>query len=81
MVSVSELLVVAFDPIRETVALLREHTPDPGKTPFLVIGGETIKEQVAQHVGADLWSDDAMEGARRCQTALEERERHGESTV
>ncbi len=39
--------------------------------PLFVIGGGTIDEQVAQYVGADHWTNDAMEGVRFCQRALE----------
>jgi methanogenic corrinoid protein MtbC1 len=73
IVGMSGLLVVAFEAMRETIDLLRQQAPGPTKTPLLVIGGGTVNEQVAHYVGADLWSDDAMEGARQCLLALETR--------
>jgi methylmalonyl-CoA mutase cobalamin-binding domain/chain len=73
IVGMSGLLVVAFDAMQRTVTLFREHADELTVTPLFVIGGGTISEQVARYVGADLWTDDAMEGARRCQEALERR--------
>ena len=71
IVGMSGLLVVAFDAMQKTIALLREHEAELAKVPLYVVGGGTINEQVARYVGADLWSDDAMQGARQCQAALE----------
>jgi methylmalonyl-CoA mutase cobalamin-binding domain/chain len=73
IVGMSGLLVVAFDAMQRTVDLFREHADELDVTPLFVIGGGTISEQVARYVGAELWTDDAMEGARRCQKALENR--------
>jgi methanogenic corrinoid protein MtbC1 len=74
IVGMSGLLVVAFDAMRQTIALFREHENELPKTPLFVIGGGTVNEQVARYVGADLWTDDAMRGARQCQQALERKE-------
>ncbi len=71
IVGMSGLLTVAFDAMQQTIALLKEHADELAKAPLYVIGGGTINEQVARYVGADLWTDDAMEGARQCQQALE----------
>jgi methanogenic corrinoid protein MtbC1 len=71
IVGMSGLLVVAFDAMRQTIAIFREHENELPKTPLFVIGGGTVNEQVARYVGADLWTDDAMRGARQCQEALE----------
>jgi methylmalonyl-CoA mutase cobalamin-binding domain/chain len=73
IVGMSGLLVVAFDAMQQTIALLREHAGELPAKPLFVIGGGTISEQVARYVGADLWTDDAMQGARQCQRALESR--------
>ncbi len=73
VIGMSGLLVVAFDSMQETVTLLRENASQLTRNPLLVIGGGTIDEQVSRYVGADLWSDDAMKGARQCQAALQER--------
>lgn len=73
IVGMSGLLVVAFEAMRETIELLREQTDGLINTPLYVVGGGIINEQVARYVGADLWSDDAMQGARQCLQALESR--------
>lgn len=73
IVGMSGLLVVAFDAMRETIALIREHASELAKQPLFVVGGGTITEQAARYIGADLWADDAMEGARQCLAALESR--------
>jgi methanogenic corrinoid protein MtbC1 len=74
IVGMSGLLVVAFDAMQKTIGLLREHADELAGTPLFVIGGGTVNEQVARYVGADLWTDDAMQGARQCQQALERKE-------
>jgi len=68
-IGMSGLLTLAFDSMRETVQLLREHGQDLG-SPVIVIGGSTIDEHVAGWVGADHWTNDAMEGVRICQKLL-----------
>jgi len=73
IVGMSGLLTLAFTSMRETVALLRDHAPEFARPPLLVAGGGTIDRQVARYIGADLWTNDAMEGVRLCQRALEER--------
>jgi methylmalonyl-CoA mutase cobalamin-binding domain/chain len=73
IVGLSGLLSVAFTAMRDTVALLRAHAADLGRMPVFVIGGGTIDDNVAQYVETDLWTDDAMEGVRQCQRALETR--------
>ena len=75
IVGLSGLLSVAFTAMHDTVALFREHITELSPRPVIVIGGGTIDEQVARYVGADLWTDDAMEGVRLCQRALEGRDR------
>jgi methanogenic corrinoid protein MtbC1 len=75
IVGMSGLLVVAFDAMQQTITLFREHADELPRMPLLVIGGGTMSEQVARYVGADLWTDDAMQGARQCQEALERMER------
>jgi methanogenic corrinoid protein MtbC1 len=59
--------------MRETIHLLRDHTP-PGKTPIpVIIGGTTLNDRVCQLVGADYWTTDAMEGVRICQMITEKK--------
>ena len=73
IVGLSGLVSVAFTSMRNTVQLFRDHAHELATTPILVIGGGTIEERVAQYVGADLWTNDAMTGVRLCQQALEDR--------
>lgn len=73
IVGLSGLLSVAFTAMRDTVALFRENASEQSGTPVFVIGGGTIDEYVAGYVGADLWTNDAMEGVRLCQSILENR--------
>lgn len=73
IIGMSGLLTIAFTAMRETVQLLRQHEGDLGGMPLVVIGGATIDEHVASWVGADHWTNDAMEGVRICQRLLEER--------
>ncbi len=73
IIGLSGLLTVAFTAMRDTVDLLRAHTHEFASMPTLIIGGGTIDEHVARHVGADLWTNDAMQGVRLCQDLLEHR--------
>jgi dimethylamine corrinoid protein len=76
IIGMSGLLSLAFDSMQETVQLLRAHA-DELDSPLLVIGGATIDEHVAGWVGADHWTNDAMEGVRICQRMLENRSSRG----
>ena len=73
VVGMSGLLTLAFSTMRETITLLRGHQEELGGMPLVVIGGATIDETVAGWVGADHWTNDAMEGVRMCQQLLETR--------
>lgn len=73
IVGLSGLLVGAFTSMKDTIALLREHAEEIGSSPIFIIGGGTIDEQTAKYVATDLWTDNAMEGVRLCQQALERR--------
>jgi methanogenic corrinoid protein MtbC1 len=73
IIGLSGLLTIAFNSMRETVALIREHEAELDTLPLMVIGGATIDETVARYVGADHWTNDAMEGVRICQRLVESR--------
>ncbi len=73
IVGLSGLLSLAFTAMRDTVALLRRELEEQDPAPIFVIGGGTIDDQVARYVGADLWTDNAMEGVRLCRQTLENR--------
>jgi methanogenic corrinoid protein MtbC1 len=72
VIGMSGLLTLAFDSMQETVRLLKSHGEELGR-PVIVIGGATIDEHVAGWVNADHWTNDAMEGVRFCQQALDNR--------
>jgi methanogenic corrinoid protein MtbC1 len=72
VVGLSGLLTVAFDSMRETVQMIRADSAE-GAVPLIVIGGATIDEHIARYIGADQWTNDAMEGVRVCQKLLESR--------
>jgi dimethylamine corrinoid protein len=72
IIGMSGLLTLAFDSMQETARLLRSRAAELGH-PVIVIGGATIDEHVAGWVGADHWTNDAMEGVRICQRLLEDR--------
>jgi methanogenic corrinoid protein MtbC1 len=73
IIGLSGLLTLAFDSMRETVALIHDESAGMGGAPLIVIGGATIDEHVARYVGADHWTNDAMVGVRLCQRLLEDR--------
>jgi methanogenic corrinoid protein MtbC1 len=73
IVGLSGLLTLAFNSMQETVALIQGNSAELGGVPLIVIGGATIDEHVARYVGADHWTNDAMEGVRLCQRLLESR--------
>jgi methanogenic corrinoid protein MtbC1 len=73
IIGLSGLLTLAFNSMRETVALIQDHGAELGGAPLIVIGGATIDEHVARYVGADHWTNDAMDGVRLCQRLLESR--------
>jgi len=75
IVGLSGLLSIAFTSMHDTVVLFRERANELEKPPILVIGGSTIDKRVADYVGADLWTSDAMVGVRLCKQELENRRR------
>jgi len=75
VVGLSGLLTMAFSSMRDTVELLKSNRDRFAVMPVTIIGGGTIDEQVARTVGADLWTNDAMQGVRLCQELLERRSR------
>jgi methanogenic corrinoid protein MtbC1 len=67
VVCLSGLIVIAFESMKSTVALLRAHEAETGYRPPVVIGGAIIDGRICQYCGADSWSTDATEGVRICQ--------------
>lgn len=56
IVGLSGFLTLAFDPMKDTVAALR----DAGLNVKIMIGGGQIDEQIREYTGADAYGDDAM---------------------
>ena len=75
IIGMSGLLTLAFDSMRDTVELLREHEERAGVSRSIVIGGSTIDEHVAAWVGADHWTNDAMEGVAHLPTTARNKTR------
>ena len=69
IIGMSGLLTLAFDAMKDTVELIRDHDQELS-SPIIVVGGSTIDEHVATYIGADHWTNDAMEGVRLCQKLL-----------
>ncbi|GAB4245080.1 MAG: cobalamin-dependent protein [Thermoleophilia bacterium] len=67
VIGLSCLLSTSYDSARNTIALFRAHAEELGGDVPVVIGGGIIDEAVRQYVGADYWTDDAIEGVRICQ--------------
>lgn len=71
IIGLSGLLTSSFEPMRETIQLIRNSGErDVSKLP-IVIGGNQLNEQVCQYVGANYWVTDAMTGVRLCQQLME----------
>jgi methylmalonyl-CoA mutase cobalamin-binding domain/chain len=74
IVGLSGLLYVAFTSMRDTVNLFREHADELPRSPMIIVGGCTIDDPAARYIGADFWTNDAMQGVRMCQRYMEERQ-------
>jgi 5-methyltetrahydrofolate--homocysteine methyltransferase len=57
IVGLSGFLTLAFDPMKDTVAALK----DAGFDGKVMIGGGQVDEQIREYTGADAYGDDAME--------------------
>jgi methanogenic corrinoid protein MtbC1 len=68
LVGLSGLVASAYEAMRETVILLRNH----GYAGPIVIGGGQLSETVCQYVGADYWTTDAVDGVELCSRLIAE---------
>ncbi len=74
IIGLSGLLTTAYEPMRETVRLLRMQ-PEFAASPIpVIIGGGTLNEQVRAFVGADYWCNNALVGVRLCQQIVAKRD-------
>jgi methanogenic corrinoid protein MtbC1 len=67
VVCLSGLIAAAFESMKDTVALLRNHEGELGYRPPIVVGGAIMDSRACEFIGSDSWSTDAMEGVRICQ--------------
>ncbi len=70
IVGLSGLLTVAYDTMRETVAVLRSEITDGQRVPPIIIGGGLIDEKVCRYIGADRWAPDALSGVHLCEQLI-----------
>jgi methanogenic corrinoid protein MtbC1 len=66
IIALSCLLTATYDSMAETIRVLKKAGADLNPVPRIIIGG-MVDEKVCRHVGADAWSNDAMNGVRLCQ--------------
>jgi methanogenic corrinoid protein MtbC1 len=70
VVCLSGLILAAYESMKQTTRLIRSHSAELGYRPPIVLGGGTMDGDICEHVGADSWSTDAMEGVRICQQLM-----------
>jgi methanogenic corrinoid protein MtbC1 len=69
IVGLSCLISAAYKTMQETIALLKENTPQVLSPRAYIIGGR-VDELVCKDVGADYWTKDAVRGVRLCQKIM-----------
>lgn len=72
IVGLSGLLTQAYDSMKKTISLLRIATTDWPKPLPIIIGGNQLDEQVRVYVGADYWTNEALDGVRICQKLMKQ---------
>jgi methanogenic corrinoid protein MtbC1 len=70
IVGLSCLISAAYKSMQETIALLKENTPEELAPRAYLIGGQ-VTEFLCKELGADYWTNDAMQGVRLCQQIME----------
>jgi methanogenic corrinoid protein MtbC1 len=70
IVGLSCLISAAYQSMQETIALLKENTPEELAPRAYLIGGQ-VTEFLCRELGADYWTNDAMKGVRLCQQIME----------
>lgn len=73
MIGISCVLTTSLEYLKLAIRLLTDELPVSG--PPIVIGGTCINEQIAAHVGAPLWAEDATGGLRICREILQSMDR------
>lgn len=70
IVGLSCLITAAYKSMQEIIALLKENTPEELAPRAYLIGGR-VNDFLCKEVGADYWTNDAMNGVRLCQQIME----------
>ncbi len=73
MIGISCVLTTSLDYLKQAIRLLSDKLPASG--PPVVVGGTCINEQIADHIGATLWADDATGGLQICRQILQTSDR------
>jgi methanogenic corrinoid protein MtbC1 len=69
IVGLSCLISGAFKSMQETIAFLKENTPQ-SLVPYAYIIGGRVDKLVCKEMKADYWTNDAMRGVRICQDIM-----------
>ena len=69
MIGISCVLTTSLEYLKQALRLLSDKLPASG--PPIVVGGTCINEQIADHIGATLWANDATGGLRVCREILQ----------
>jgi methanogenic corrinoid protein MtbC1 len=69
MIGISCVLTTSLEYLKQAIRLLSDKLPTSG--PPIVVGGTCINEQIAGHIGATLWANDATGGLRICREILQ----------
>ena len=69
IVGLSCLINAAYEPMQETIALLRKNVPHAIAPRAYIVGGR-VDDIVSNQVNADLWANNAMVGVRLCRQVM-----------
>jgi methanogenic corrinoid protein MtbC1 len=74
IIGISCVLTTGLEPLKQAIALLTSQLPASG--PPIVIGGTCINQDIAGHVGAPFWTNDANTGLRICRNIMKSIDRN-----
>ena len=69
IIGLSGLITAAFEGMRATTMLLKG-AGELAPSPFVILGGGIVDEELCRYCGADSWTNNAMEGVRICQRRM-----------
>lgn len=73
VIGISCLLTASVENLKLAINLFKQELPESG--PPIIVGGNCIDERIADHVGANLWANDASTGLRICKDILQAMDR------